>query len=86
MDFLSKNNIKFTRQKWFFDCRFIKPLSFDFFVEEKNLLIEYNGEQHYNSNNVWYKSRKDFLIRKHCDWLKRKYAKNNGFDLLIIPY
>ena len=86
MDFLSKNNIKFARQKWFFDCRFIKPLPFDFFVEEKNLLIEYNGEQHYNSNNVWYKSRKDFLIRKHCDWLKRKYAKNNGFDLLIIPY
>lgn len=29
---------------------------------------------------------KKFLLQKHHDWLKRKYAKENGYRLLTIPY
>lgn len=30
--------------------------------------------------------RKKLLIQKHHDWLKRKYAQKNSYNLLIIPY
>ena len=30
--------------------------------------------------------REDFLLRKHHDWLKRKYARKNHLKLLAIPY
>lgn len=60
-------------------------LSYDFYVEEYNLLIEFNGEQHYNSK-AFNKTYKDFLIQKHHDWLKRKYANKNGINFLVIPY
>ena len=30
--------------------------------------------------------RNKFLLRKHYDWLKRKYARDNGYKLLTIPY
>lgn len=61
------------------------PLSYDFFLKEENLLIEYNGEHHY-LKEAFRKKYKDFLIQKHHDWLKRKYAKEHGFKLLTIPY
>lgn len=32
------------------------------------------------------KTWKDFLLQKHHDWLKRKYAKDNNINLLVIPY
>ena len=92
-NFLIKNgfiiNKTFFRQKSFEDL-FVKnkkfPLKYDFYIPSKKLLIEYNGEQHYNNIKVFYKNHHDFLIRKHYDWLKRKYARNNGYKLLTIPY
>ena len=48
--FLEKNNIKYIREKSFDNC--INPLSnsklyFDFYIPDRNIVIEYNGEQHY---------------------------------------
>lgn len=82
--FLERNKINYISQKKFNDLIDRLPLSYDFYLPEFNLLIEYNGEQHYKK--CFNKSYKDFLIQKHHDWLKRKYARDNNIKLLVIPY
>lgn len=80
-----KNKYSYFYEYKFNDCIDKKELSYDFCIPEKNILIEYNGEQYYNYN-VFGRSRKEFLIQKHHDWLKRKYAIKNGYNLIVIPY
>lgn len=84
-DFLLKNNISFESQKKFNDLKDKRKLSYDFYIPFKNLLIEYNGRQHYTQQS-FFQNREDFLVQKHHDWLKRKYAKDNKINLLTIPY
>ena len=83
---LKENNIDFEEQKKYKDLFFKKQLKFDFYLPKYNLLIEYNGRQHYNFISFFDKTRKDFLESRHRDWLKRKYAKHNNINLLTIPY
>ena len=58
-----------------------RKLSYDFYIPSKNLLIEYNGEQHYKSIKH-FGGRKMFLLQKHHDWLKRKYAKKKWYHFV----
>ena len=82
---LLEKNVIFETQKKFSDLRDVLPLSYDFYIPSKKLLIEYNGEQHYNYKS-FNKNYNDFLLQKHHDWLKRKYALKNNYNLLIINY
>ena len=87
ISWLNSNGYKnaFYFQYFFEDCKDKSPLPFDFYVPEKNVLIEYQGEQHYKQiDHVG--GRKEFLLRKHHDWLKRRYAIKNNLKLLAIPY
>ena len=81
--FLKERNILFVRNKTFDDLKDKKFLSYDFYTPEYNLLIEYNGKQHYKENSF---KRHDLKLQRHHDWLKRKYAKNHNIKLLTIPY
>ena len=90
--YLEKQNITFNRWVYIDELNKLKNtdfpnkfLSYDFYVPDFNLLIEYNGEQHYYKK-CFKKTYKEFLLQKHHDWLKRKYAKHNNINLLIIPY
>lgn len=83
---LISNNLKYKRWFKFETLKDKSQLSYDFFIPDKNILIELNGQQHYKFHNLFHKNRNDFLKQKHHDWLKRKYAKDNGYDLLVIPY
>ena len=87
ISWLNSNGYKnaFYFQYFFEDCKDKNPLPFDFYVPEKNLLIEYQGEQHYKQIDH-FGGRKEFLSRKHHDWLKRRYARKNNLKLLAIPY
>ena len=85
-EILNNKEIIFEEQKEFESLKDKKLLSYDFYIPSKKLLIEYNGRQHYEFHKLFHKSRHDFLIQKHHDWLKRKFAKNNGYNLLTIPY
>ena len=78
-----ERNIIFVRNKTFDDLKDKKFLSYDFYIPEYNLLIEYNGKQHYKENSF---KRHDLKLQRHHDWLKRKYAKNHNIKLLTIPY
>jgi len=83
--FLNKNNINFIREKRFDNCKNILPLPFDFYIQDINLLIEYDGEQHFKVIDGWGGSD-DFEIRKQRDDIKNNFANDNGIELIRIPY
>lgn len=63
---------------------------FDFYLPEYNMMIEYDGQQHYvpvnfGQNNIDDIKRK-FEITKQYDQLKNNYCKENNINLLRIPY
>lgn len=61
-------------------------LSYDFFLPDCNLLIEYQGEQHEKYIKGFHKSKKDFEKQLEHDKRKKEYAKNNNINLLEIWY
>lgn len=85
LNFLLKNNIKFETQKTFPNLKDKKMLSYDFYIPSKNLLIEYNGIQHYEIVN-YFGGYDRLIIQKQHDKMKQEYAKNNNINLLIISY
>ena len=60
-------------------------LKLDFYIPKKNLAIEFQGEQHYKSVEIW-GGEEAFKQRQKYDQIKRDYCKNNGISLLEIPY
>lgn len=82
---LDEHNIKFSQQIKFEDLRDLNPLSYDFLIGE-NILLEYNGEQHYKYSKFFYKNLHDFHRQLHHDWMKRNYAKKHNYNLITIPY
>ena len=48
-EWLISKNIKFTRSYAFEDCFNIHPLRFDFYLHDYNILVEYDGIQHFQS-------------------------------------
>ena len=46
-NYLTKNNILFTSQHKFENCKHINRLPFDFYLPKYNLCIEYDGVQHF---------------------------------------
>lgn len=80
---LLNHKISFIGQHRFNDLR---RYPYDFYLPNFNLLIEYNGEQHYKEVSVFHRKSGDFegqLVRDH---LKKSYAERNGYNLLVIPY
>lgn len=65
-------------------------LRFDFYLPDYNLMIEYDGEQHYKPvkyGKMSDKKAKENLekVQKY-DQLKNEYCKENNINLLRIPY
>ena len=84
-NFLIENKIQFNSQKKFSDCRDKYSLPFDFYLPELNIIIEYNGIQHYESVEH-FGGEKKLHLQRHHDWLKRKYCKDNNITLITISY
>lgn len=82
---LNEKNITFIRQYRIVGCKFIKPLPFDFYLPEHNILIEYQGEQHFRPVEIWggENGLKNILKR---DKIKKEYCESNGINLIIIKY
>jgi len=83
---LNNRNITYVRQKRFKDCKgFCKTLSFDFYLPDYNILIEYDGRQHFEPINKW--GGNDSLKKQQMyDTIKNEYAKRNNIKLIRIPY
>lgn len=83
---LEKNHIEYVAQKTFNECRGKKnKLPFDFYLPQSNVLIEYNGEQHYTTVK-YFGGKETFERIKWCDEIKKAFAKNNNINLIEIKY
>ena len=80
-DFLELNKINFIKEKRFEDCRDIKPLPFDFYLPESNLIIEFDGQQHFEETYYM-----DYETTKKHDVIKNQYREDNNIDILRTPY
>jgi len=82
---LNKNSINYEKQKTFNECKNRKRLRYDFYLPNQNLLIEYDGRQHFKSIEC-FGGETGFEIQKNSDKLKSEYAEKNNINLLRIPY
>ena len=57
----------------------------DFFLPNYNLVIEFDGIQHFEPVD-FFGGQKGFEKRQQKDKEKNKYCKNNNIDILRIPY
>lgn len=81
--YLDDNKINFIPQKWFDDCRDRNPLPFDFYLIDFNIIIEFDGRQHFEeTEHFTYPLR---MIQQH-DKIKNNYCKAKGIYLIRIPY
>lgn len=78
-------NISFESQKIFPNLLDINNLSYDFYIPKYNLLIEYQGIQHYEPVEI-FGGVETFKKQINHDNIKKEYAINNGYDLLEISY
>lgn len=86
--FLNNNNIKYEIEKVFDDCR--NPITnnllfFDFYLPKYNLIIEYDGMQHYVIND-FYGGEEKYIEQKYRDYIKSKYCIQKGISLHRIIY
>lgn len=81
---LERMGIEFTRQKIYDKCKFIR-VPFDFYIPEYNILIEYNGIQHYKPIGL-FGGEEHLKYRQNNDNIKKNYCKENNIPLLIIRY
>lgn len=87
---LEEMNIEFVEQKSFPTCKNVKPLRFDFWIEKYNLLIEYDGIQHFDAcleltNSLdFHKQKLEYVKLK--DEIKTKWCLDNNVKLLRIRY
>ncbi|MGV3483360.1 MAG: DUF559 domain-containing protein [Planctomycetaceae bacterium] len=77
--------VQFHEQHRFANCRAKRALPFDFYVPSHQLLVEYDGRQHYEQSEHW-GGEKKLAQTRHHDAIKTRFAAENGFDLLRIPY
>lgn len=82
---LNTFNINYEAQKKFENLKDNQPLSYDFYIPDQAILIEYQGIQHYEPVDHFGGDDKFKLQQKH-DKLKLIYAKNHHYNLIAIPY
>jgi very-short-patch-repair endonuclease len=83
--YLNDREILFIRQKIFKTIHPYNKLRFDFYLPKHNLLIEFNGLQHYKPTKFFGKN-KNFEKQVDSDRRKIEFSKINNIRLLVIPY
>ena len=63
-----------------------KHLSLDFNIPLRKLAIEVQGQQHFNFNPFFHKSRADFINSKKNDRMKREWCEINNIALVALIY
>lgn len=81
-EILNKKGIDYEREKRFEGCKGKRKLPFDFYLNDFNILIEYDGIQHFKPSF----NEKEFKNIKINDEIKNKFCKDNNIKLIRIPY
>ena len=85
---LEKNNVEYFYNYRFSDC--IAPdthreLPFDFYLPKFNLVIEYDGRQHYVPID-YFGGRESFSRRLYLDKIKDNFCQCKNIRIIRIPY
>lgn len=78
-------NVNYEAQKTFNDLKDVQLLSYDFYIPSQNILIEYQGMQHYQAIDYFGGESKFRYQQKH-DKMKSDYAESNNYNLITVPY
>lgn len=84
-EYLCSHNIFFLREYRFNDCKDKSTLPFDFYLQDYNIVIEYQGKQHYEPVD-YFGGDETFARQVLHDKIKEEYCKSNNIYLLVIPY
>lgn len=82
-EWFEENEIEFEIEKKFDGCKRHRHLPFDFFLPDYNLLIEYDGEQHFRA---WSGSESRLKKTKERDTIKTSFVEESEYELLRISY
>lgn len=87
VNILNKYKIKFKEQYKYDNCIGIKgvnKLPFDFYLPEYNILIEADGQQHFELK--FGKTESEFADTLYNDAIKNSFCEDNGIELIRIPF
>lgn len=86
LSLLQELNIHYEYQKKFIDCiAFSLPIIYDFYLPDYNIIIEYNGIQHYQPVE-YFGGKERFIKQQQTDEIKRKWCKEKQIKFIEIPY
>lgn len=80
---------KYKREEYFSECKDYRPLPFDFYLEDYNLIIEFDGLQHFKPwGNPGDEDKYIAKLRKthEHDLIKTNYCVSNNKNILRISY
>jgi very-short-patch-repair endonuclease len=83
---LKNHNVDYIQYKKFDGCKNIRQLSYDFYLPKENLLIEFNGQQHYKYINFWNQDKSSLKRQIKNDKIKKDYAIKKGYNFLVLKY
>lgn len=90
LDMLISEKIVRQEKRTIFDgqCGYIRNLILDFYIPSLNMIIEYDGEQHYKLNSYFHEKHGllDFVDQVNRDRCLERYCKENEIGLLRIPW
>lgn len=86
--YLQSHSIPFVQEYEIKDKRFFEHFArVDFYLPERKIFIEFNGEQHYGiGNKSIAHGTKSFEQQLQRDTLLRLYAKEKDIELVEVPY
>lgn len=84
---LQKSQYNFEREKSFEDLK-MGRYRFDFYVYryDRRVIIEFQGQQHYQYIEKFYRNRAQFESAKERDRRKISYCLAHNIPIYIIPY
>jgi len=68
------------------DERQARPLFADFFIPQRYLMVEVQGEQHYKFNSHFFDNKIEFYKAQSRDRRKLEWCETNDFTLVQLPF
>lgn len=83
LNIFESKKIKYLHQHTFDNCKNIRKLPFDFYLEEHNVCVEFHGKQHFEPID-YFGGILSFKKQLKSDLIKEKYCKENKISLIIL--
>lgn len=85
INYLESNNLDYIKQYRNSECKNKRPLPFDFYIPKLNVIVEFDGIQHFYPNRFGADDYEFFKIKTNDD-IKNSWCLKNNIKLIRIPY